>query len=72
MTRLYYWFLGAPANRPGGAWWYKDFEDRCALDHYLVGLKPFLEAYSISTNVVELHPMDIRPQPGDSIISVRR
>jgi len=24
-ARLYYWVKGAPANRPGGPWWYRDF-----------------------------------------------
>jgi len=24
-TRVYYWMKGAPPDRPGGPWWYKDF-----------------------------------------------
>jgi len=31
MCRLFFWIAGAPENRPGGPWWYRDFfsdEDR--------------------------------------------
>lgn len=26
-TRIYYWIKGAPENRPGGPWWYEEFDD---------------------------------------------
>lgn len=70
MTRLYFWFRGAACNRTGGPWWYKDFEDRDELDHHPRTLRPFLEAYSVSERIVELHPMDIKPQRGDTIVRV--
>lgn len=43
MFRLYYWFKGAPENRAGGPWWYKDFESYNRRVMFLAALKPFLK-----------------------------
>jgi len=70
MNRLYWWYRGAPANRVGGAWWYKDFLDLEELEKSLATIQPFLEAYAVSENCVELDPMNVKPQPGDDVVRV--
>lgn len=40
--RLYYWFDGAPADRPGGPWWHRDFSKDSERNWFLLVLRPFL------------------------------
>ncbi len=70
--RLYYRFKGASVDRPGGAWWYKDFfpgdegpyarpaEQRRA--EHLSALRPFLAAYA-ETDGSEALERDGRIEP---------
>lgn len=43
--RLYYWILGAPENRPGGAWWYRDFDNDYRRQQFFKHIKPLLHDY---------------------------
>jgi hypothetical protein len=38
--RLYYWIKGAPENRPGGPWWYRDFSEQEGRDKFLQSIGP--------------------------------
>jgi len=44
--RLYYWIYGAPENRPGGPWWYRDFKTAAARDNFLAGIRSQLCKYA--------------------------
>ncbi len=51
--RLYYWFDGAPADRPGGPWWYRDFYKEDNPNAFLVDCKSFLYKWA------EMHGDDL-------------
>lgn len=63
--RLYYWFQGAPADRPGGPWWYRDFENGGERNFFLLLCKPFLyrwaEAHGESGTMPNHDLMEIQP-----------
>jgi hypothetical protein len=65
--RLYYWFKGAPDDRPGGPWWYQDFMSMREATRLLTDLFPFLHQARIlvatTTELPEHDPMEIYP-PG--------
>lgn len=55
--RLYFWFRGAPADRPGGPWWVETYEPArvswaesplVRRDRMLGVLRPFLHAYALT------------------------
>ena len=48
MTRLYWWYKGAPEDRAGGPWWYQDFQDMSHVTKILTPVKPLLHAYAIT------------------------
>ena len=62
-VRLYYWFKGAPEQRPGGPWWYRDFKAHGEMDAYLKDIEQFLQhAYVIEADVLPEHdPLEIVP-----------
>lgn len=66
MTRVYYWFRGAPADRPGGPWHYRDFLTRKEAEEFLKDCLPVLCKVAITSNIElmpEHDPMRIAPHP---------
>jgi len=62
MIRIYFWFMGAPEDRLGGPWWYKDLLSSSEAKQFLEDMKPFLMAYATSLEpFVDHDPMEIRP-----------
>lgn len=59
--RLYSWYAGAPSDRPGGPWWYRDFTSTDRLNEYLNTQRYFLKAYAFSTGDEGVNLDDIRP-----------
>lgn len=47
MLRLYYWFKGVDPHRPGGPWWYRDFNSAEELKQFLHDVMPFLESHIV-------------------------
>jgi len=39
MLRVYYWLSGAPADRPGGPWWMRDFQNPKRGYEFMEGIK---------------------------------
>ena len=71
-TRLYYWFNEVDEKRPGGPWWYRDFESRATSDEFLDAMVPFLWAWA-RTDAEEPRPplMKIRPPKGAEVVWVK-
>lgn len=67
MYRIYYWFLGTPADRPGGPWWYRDFSSLWQRIEFLEALKPRLHAYAL-TNESEPQAIDSISPPWGQIV----
>lgn len=65
--RLYYWYKNVPEDRPGGPWWYQDFEWEAHLQAFLGEYRPFLHRWAITDTEVDHAPMEIRP-PKDARI----
>lgn len=67
--RLYFWFKGAPRDRPGGPWWYRQFPNEWMLHRFLEDTKVFLYAWAKTFEGSESlpDPMHIRP-PGNATI----
>jgi hypothetical protein len=42
ICRLFFWIAGAPEDRPGGPWWYRDFMSDEQRDAFLEDVRPFL------------------------------
>ena len=63
--RLYYWFDGAPVDRPGGPWWYRDFSKAEERDWFLLNTRPFLrrwaETHGEWGKLPDHNPMKIQP-----------
>jgi len=68
MYRFYFWFDNVPENRPGGPWWYRDFETIVARRDFVNDTRKFLKAWAYSEGE-ERDPdlMNIRP-PDDVLI----
>jgi len=70
-TRVYFWIDGAPEDRPGGPWWYKDFESdawetsEAQAERFIDLLLPGTKYGQISCGdyavLPQHHPMEIRP-----------
>lgn len=62
MVRLYFWIKGAPADRPGGPWWFLDFENNEKLTAWHKRMQMMWHAYAIEEdpkpikNVMEIFP----------------
>lgn len=67
MYRIYYWFLGTPADRPGGPWWYRDFSSLRQRIEFLEALKPRLHAYALTNESIPLALDSIRPPLGQIV-----
>jgi len=40
MYRVYFWISGAPHNRPGGPWWYRDFNFKSQAEIFINDMGP--------------------------------
>lgn len=72
--RLYYWFDGTPADRPGGPWWYRDFSKGDERWEHLLCLRPFLRRWAETHGESPLptyDPMKIWP-PEDLTLYTKR
>ena len=47
ICRLFFWFDGAPEDRPGGPWWYRDFLSEEDRDKFIVDTRRFLHIFVI-------------------------
>ncbi len=75
--RLYWWFRGAPADRPGGPWWVETFITMPHLpftltphqrrDRMLDTLRPFLHAYALTDGSEQL-ASDSSPPPNAQVV----
>lgn len=70
--RVYFWFDGAPADRPGGPWWYEDvigWDDALypRAQAFAAAMRPFAKGLVLVTNPVvrEHDPMDVYPCDGE-------
>ena len=71
MRRLYFWFKGATWDRPGGPWWYRDFESFEEMSRFFRDVKPFLlHARWIADKFPEHDPMDIQPPVSAVVMEV--
>lgn len=67
--RLYFWIAGAPEDRPGGPWWYRDFMSEEDRERFLDDVRPFLYQYVYSRNEEVPYHVDkgmLRIQPPPS------
>ena len=75
--RLYYWYNGAPEDRPGGPWWYKDFKTRYERSEFLTCGHIFFKKYCRfnfentlkNRNYYNHHPLKIAPPKECQIIN---
>jgi len=65
--RLFYWFRGAPKDRPGGPWWAMDFLSLAAREKFFNDIEPHLFKWVRvqGDNLPVLDPMEIRPPRGE-------
>ncbi len=62
MYRLYYWIHGAPENRTGGPWWYKDFNTKDKRLRFFNNVVELLHDYEfVDDNLINHGPFDIKP-----------
>ena len=65
MLRLYYWYEGAPAERPGGPWWYRSFINEESLQAFLAIVAPFCREMRLlrraQADMPNHDPMNIEP-----------
>lgn len=63
-NRVFYWIKGAPANRIGGPWWYRDFSDFDEHVDFIRVVKPFCIKMFNQDSSMELQKQsqfDIKP-----------
>ena len=78
--RLYYWYKNAPADRPGGPWWYKDFKTVKERLDFLICIKLFICKYARINfennfeNIIKYrhNPLEIKPPKECQIIKINR
>ena len=46
--RLYFWIDGAPENRPGGPWWFRDFKEKEKYQDFCETIIPLLKCYAFA------------------------
>ena len=72
--RLYYRYIGAPIDRPGGAWWYRDFLSNDERRFYVSDMAPHVAEfwYLTTADDLPLHvSMGIAPPIGHPGLSKR-
>ncbi len=63
MTRVYYRFSGAPLDRPGGPWWYRDLPTARVAMSYGRTMQPVCDEVLVlyGPNLPDHDPMAIKP-----------
>jgi len=59
--RLYYWIAGAPLDRPGGPWWYRDFETSDDLIRHLGQMRGDCIEDLEEAGLIEWHGSAVNP-----------
>ena len=73
VRRIYLWFKGAPEDRPGGPWWYHDFERTSdgyeEMLSFIQAMRPFAYAMiQVDNPAIGQHdPMTIFPCAGERV-----
>ena len=74
MTRVYYRFQGVPLDRPGGAWWYADYNHVHGAVEHGKAMRPFCDEVLIlhGLNLPDHDPMAVKPPEGARALWVSR
>jgi len=69
ITRLWWWYNGVDPDRPGGPWWYMDFDSEKDVKSRIELLKPFVKKiYGIDVPIDLVHCLPATPPVHATIV----